>query len=234
MKLLLVHPSQQDASKLRHALMAHGHVVDVSLDADHAEALLGAGSYELTVLRDSPPDLLATQSIGLLARAAPGGPILVLGGASLAEERVRVLRAGADDYLPEPFALTELLARIEALRRRRGQTLCFEDRIAFADLELDLLRRHASRQGRSLALTAQEFVLLAVLARHAGTVLSRAQLREQLWCDGEDGDTNVVEVAIRRLRSKLDKSYRNKLLRTVRGAGYVLMETSEASEDAQV
>jgi DNA-binding response OmpR family regulator len=136
------------------------------------------------------------------------------------EDRVRGLEGGADDYLVKPFAFSELLARVQALLRRgRSQEPTL---LRLADLELDLARRRAQRGGRRLDLTAKEFNLLALLLRRQGQVLSRTTLAEQVWDMNFDSDTNVIDVAVRRLRSKLDDPYDTKLLHTVRGMGYVL------------
>ena len=140
------------------------------------------------------------------------------------EDRVKGLQAGADDYLVKPFALSELLARVQALLRRGAIPTAGQDLtvLRLADLELDLVRRKASRAGQRLDLTAKEFTLLTLLLRRHGQVLSRTALAEQVWDMNFDSNTNVVEVAVRRLRSKLDDPFAKKLLHTVRGMGYVL------------
>ncbi len=223
MKLLLVDADARPAQRLRQALAAHGHVVDTCPDGDEAGHLLLQARYALVLLRDGPPGPSAQHTLQALQRLQDrGGAQVLVVGAAGADERARVLRAGADDYLREPFELAEALARIQALCRRRGRWLSLDQHIAFADLEMDFVRRHAARQGRPLALTAQEFALLAVLARNLRTVLSRAELREHLWPHDFDSDSNVVDVAVRRLRAKLDRNFETPLLHTVRGAGYVL------------
>jgi two-component system, OmpR family, copper resistance phosphate regulon response regulator CusR len=150
-------------------------------------------------------------------------PVIMLTAADSVEDRVRGLRAGADDYLVKPFVFTELLARIQAVLRRGAAGAHHEpDRMVLGDLELDTIRRRAFRAGTRLDLTAQEYTLLSVLLRHRGEVMSRTVLTELVWDMNFDGDSNVVEVAIRRLRSKLDEPFPSKLLHTVRGMGYVL------------
>jgi DNA-binding response OmpR family regulator len=147
-------------------------------------------------------------------------PILMLTARDAVEDRVRGLEGGADDYLVKPFAFSELLARVHALLRRgRSQEPTL---LRLADLELDLARRRAQRGGQRLDLTAKEFSLLALLLRRQGQVLSRTTLAEQVWDMNFDSDTNVIDVAVRRLRGKLDDPYATKLLHTVRGMGYVL------------
>src|SRR3546814_1105355 len=141
------------------------------------------------------------------------------------EDRVRGLENGADDYLVKPFAFSELLARIQALLRRgRGQESTL---LKLGDLELDLARRKAHRAGMRLDLTAKEFTLLALLLRRQGQVLSRTMLAEQVWDMNFDSDTNAIEVAVRRLRAKIDDPFDRRLLHTVRGMGYVLEERGE-------
>ena len=154
-------------------------------------------------------------------------PVLMLTARAEVEDRVRGLQAGADDYLVKPFAFSELVARIQALLRRASATPVAEATVLkLADLELDLLRRKAHRAGQRLDLTAKEFSLLTLLLRRQGQVLSRTELAEQVWDMNFDSGTNVVEVAVRRLRTKLDRPFEAPLLHTVRGMGYVL-ETRE-------
>jgi two-component system copper resistance phosphate regulon response regulator CusR len=142
------------------------------------------------------------------------------------EDRVRGLQDGADDYLVKPFAFSELLARVGALLRRGAATSVTTTQMRLADLELDLASRKAHRDGTRLDLTAKEFTLLTLLLRRRGQILSRTTLAEQVWDMNFDSDTNVVEVAVRRLRAKLDDPFPSKLLHTVRGMGYVLEDRS--------
>jgi two-component system copper resistance phosphate regulon response regulator CusR len=142
------------------------------------------------------------------------------------EDRVRGLQDGADDYLVKPFAFSELLARVGALLRRGAAVSVATTQMRLADLELDLASRKAHRDGKRLDLTAKEFTLLTLLLRRRGQILSRTTLAEQVWDMNFDSDTNVVEVAVRRLRAKLDDPFPSKLLHTVRGMGYVLEDRS--------
>ncbi len=156
-------------------------------------------------------------------------PVLMLTARDGVDDRVKGLTAGADDYLGKPFSFSELLARVQALLRRGavGGDASYQNSLRLADVELDMARRKATREGRRLDLTPKEFNLLALLMRRRGEVLSRTVLAEQVWDINFNSDTNVVEVAIRRLRSKLDEPLSTKLLHTVRGMGYVLEERSE-------
>jgi two-component system, OmpR family, copper resistance phosphate regulon response regulator CusR len=155
--------------------------------------------------------------------------VLMLTARDKVEDRVRGLEGGADDYLVKPFAFSELLARVGALLRRGSTSTAPQQatELKLADLELDLIARRASRAGHRLDLTAKEFNLLALLLRRRGQILSRTTLAEQVWDMNFDSDTNVVEVAVRRLRGKLDDPFPSKLLHTVRGMGYVLEERDE-------
>ena len=221
MKLLVIDFDDSRALKIRRALNTQSHVVDHCSDQVTGLHLATENAYDLLILRDQSPRLQAAKLLWNL-RDQFRSPIFVLGDCEDAEERAHLLRLGADDYLVEPFAMSELLARVHALCRRQSATDSLADKVKVSDLELDLIRRQAFRQGRLLSLTAQEFKLLALLARRSGVVLDRAQLREQIWEDAFEGDSNVVDVAIRRLRSKLDRPFEVNLLHTVRGAGYVL------------
>jgi two-component system copper resistance phosphate regulon response regulator CusR len=153
-------------------------------------------------------------------------PVLMLTARDRVEDRVQGLQAGADDYLVKPFAFSELLARVAALLRRGPAAVAeaANTRMAVCDLEMDLISRKAWRAGQRLDLTAKEFSLLALLARRKGQILSRTTIAEQVWDMNFDGGTNVVEVAVRRLRSKMDDPFKPKLLHNVRGMGYVLEE----------
>ena len=160
-------------------------------------------------------------------RAAKQTPVLMLSARGSVDERVKGLRLGADDYLPKPFSLIELVARIQALVRRRATDGADITQLQIHDLHLDLLARRVFRAGTRLELTAKEFSLLSLLARHQGEILSKMMIAEQIWDMNFDSDANVVEVAIKRLRAKVDAPFDIKLLHTVRGMGYVLEVRSE-------
>lgn len=219
MRLLVVEDEPKLAQYLRQGLSEHGYVVDVAPDGIAGRHLAAQGRYDLVLLDVMLPGMDGFALLQAL-RETQDMPVLMLTARDKVEDRVKGLQTGADDYLVKPFAFSELLARIQALLRRgRPQELTV---LRLGDLELDLARRKALRAGRRLDLTAKEFTLLALLMRRQGEVLSRTTLAEQVWDMNFDSNTNVVEVAIRRLRAKLDDPFPVKLLHTVRGMGYVL------------
>jgi two-component system, OmpR family, copper resistance phosphate regulon response regulator CusR len=222
MRILVVEDDPKLADYLHKALSESGYVVDVAADGVQGRHLACAGDYALLLLDIMLPGV---DGFGVLAalRERHRTPVLMLTARERIEDRVRGLEAGADDYLVKPFALPELLARVAALLRRGAQvTHSQSTRLSVADLELDLISRKASRAGERLQLTAKEFTLLTLMMRRQGQILSRSQLAAQVWDMHFDSDTNVVEVAVRRLRAKIDDPFRGKLLHNVRGMGYVL------------
>ena len=224
MKILLVEDESKLAQYLSEGLREEGFVLDVvgnGLDGLH---LALEGAYDAIVLDRMLPGLDGLAVLTAL-RSKKSTPVLMLTAMGRVEDRVTGLQAGADDYLLKPFAFSELVARLQALVRRTlpaAQNGADNMKLQLADLELDLLRRKAWRAGQSLDLTAQEFTLLVLFLRKAGCVLSRTELAAQVWDMHFDSETNVVEVAVRRLRSKLDAPFAQPLLHTVRGMGYVL------------
>lgn len=219
MRILVIEDERKLAHYLQKGLREHNYVVDVSLDGTDGRHAALENNYDLIVLDVM---LSGIDGFGILSdlRRVKDTPVLMLTARDKVEDRVRGLEGGADDYLVKPFAFSELLARIQALLRRgRGQESTL---LRLDDLELDLARRKAHRAGVRLDLTAKEFSLLALMLRRQGEVLSRTMLAEQVWDMNFDGDTNVIEVAVRRLRAKIDDPFERKLLHTVRGMGYVL------------
>jgi two-component system copper resistance phosphate regulon response regulator CusR len=219
MRILVIEDERKLADYLQKGLSQQNYVVDIARDGQDGRHAALEGNYDLVVLDVMLPGI---DGFGILAdlRQRKDTPVLMLTARDKVEDRVRGLEGGADDYLVKPFAFSELLARIHALLRRgrvQESTL-----LTLGDLELDLARRKASRAGTRLDLTAKEFTLLALMLRRRGEVLSRTMLAEQVWDMNFDGDTNVIEVAVRRLRAKIDDSFETKLLHTVRGMGYVL------------
>jgi two-component system copper resistance phosphate regulon response regulator CusR len=231
MRILVVEDDPKLADYLHRALGENGYVVDVARDGIDGRRLALDGDYALVVLDIMLPGV---DGFGVLKalRERRRTPVLMLTARERVEDRVRGLEAGADDYLVKPFAFSELLARVGALLRR-GTTAAAPAStptvLTLADLELDLVSRKAVRGGQRLHLTAKEFALLTLLMRRQGQILSRSMLAEQVWDMNFDSDTNVVEVAVRRLRAKIDDPFRGKLLHNVRGMGYVLEQ--RAGED---
>ncbi|MGC4366550.1 heavy metal response regulator transcription factor [Hydrogenophaga sp. R2] len=226
MRILVVEDESKLADYVSRGLSEAGYTVDIARDGIEGRYLGTAGDYQLVILDIMLPGV---DGFGVLAalREKRQTPVLMLTARDRVEDRVQGLEAGADDYLVKPFAFSELLARVGALLRRGPQHAeTAATRLALADLEIDLISRKAWRAGQRLDLTAKEFALLALLVRRKGQILSRTTLAEQVWDMNFDSDTNVVEVAVRRLRSKMDDPFRPKLLHNVRGMGYVLEERS--------
>jgi two-component system copper resistance phosphate regulon response regulator CusR len=206
---------------LKQGLMEAGFVVDLARDGIDGLHLGEIGEYDLAILDVMLPGIDGWQVMRGLRRHKVEIPVLFLTARDQVEDRVKGLELGADDYRVKPFAFSELLARVRSLLRRGSRNMESELMRA-ADLELDLLRRRVTRAGRRIDLTAKEFALLELLLRRRGEVLPRSLIASQVWDMNFDSDTNVIEVAMRRLRAKVDDDFEPKLLRTVRGMGYVL------------
>jgi two-component system, OmpR family, copper resistance phosphate regulon response regulator CusR len=219
-KILIVEDEAKTGDYLRKGLGEAGFVVDLAHDGVDGLHLVQTGDYDLVVLDVMLPGLDGWAVLRTLRREGHEMPVLFLTARDQVEDRVRGLELGADDYLVKPFAFSELLARVRTLLRR-GKTKEPEV-FGVADLELDLLRRRVTRAGVRIDLTAKEFALLELLLRRQGEVLPRSLIASQVWDMNFDSDTNVIEVAVRRLRAKVDDPFEPKLIRTVRGMGYVL------------
>jgi two-component system copper resistance phosphate regulon response regulator CusR len=220
LKLLVVEDEAKAASYLKKGLSEQGFVIDVASTGEDALHQVKQGHYDLLILDIMLPGRDGWSILGELRQAGNQTPVLVLSARDAVPDRVKGLDLGADDYLVKPFAFSELVARIRTVLRR-GPTRAPEV-LRIADLEIDLARQRAARNGRRLDLTPKEFSLLSLLARRAGQVVTRTEISEQVWDMNFDSDTNVVDVHVRRLRAKLDDPFPLKLIRTVRGAGYVL------------
>ncbi|MFO1505081.1 MAG: heavy metal response regulator transcription factor [Steroidobacteraceae bacterium] len=220
MRLLVVEDESKAAEFLRKGLSEAGFVVDVAADGIEGLFLAGTFEYELVVLDAMLPGKDGWQVLRELRRLGRQMPVLFLTARSDVMDRVRGLDLGADDYLVKPYAFTELLARIRALLRRRGEQS--PEVLTVADLRVDLHGLRADRDGVRLDLAPKEFALLSLLVRRHGEVLSRRVISEQVWDINFDSDSNVVDVAVRRLRRKVDDPFPVKLIHTVRGMGYVL------------
>lgn len=221
MKILVVEDEPKTGGYLKQGLLEAGFVVDLAgngLDGIH---LALSDAYDLVVLDVMLPGVDGWQVLQGIRRAGKEMPVLFLTARDSVEDRVKGLELGADDYLVKPFAFSELLARIRTLLRR-GSRAKEPEFLRAADLELDLLRRRVSRSGKRIDLTAKEFSLLELFLRRQGEVLPRSLIASQVWDMNFDSDTNVIEVAIKRLRLKIDEGFEPKLIRTVRGMGYVL------------
>ncbi|MBO0988902.1 heavy metal response regulator transcription factor [Delftia sp. SD083] len=224
MKVLVIEDEIKLADYPRKGLTEEGFVVDVAHDGIDGLHLATELAYDLIVLDGMLPGIDGLAVLAAL-RQSRQTPVLMLTARGQVEDRVRGLQGGADDYLVKPFAFSELVARMHVLLRRSVGTAhpaAEATMLRMADLELDLIRRRATRAGQRLDLTAKEFNLLSLLLRRQGEVLSRTELASQVWDMNFDSETNVVEVAVRRLRLKLDQPFAQPLLHTVRGMGYVL------------
>ena len=220
MKILVIEDEAKTAKFLKKGLGEAGYVVDVAADGLDGLHLAVEVDFDLIVLDVMLPALDGWKVLKQLREAGRKTLVLMLTARDTVQERVRGFELGADDYLVKPFAFSELLARVRSLLRR--STPRPQETIRMADLEIDLMRHRATRAGQRLDLTSKEFVLLTLLARRAGEVLSRTLIAEAVWDMNFDSDTNVVDVNVRRLRSKVDDPFPVKLIQTVRGAGYVL------------
>jgi len=220
MKILIVEDEQKTGDYLKQGLCEAGFVADLARDGADGLHLALTDDYDLVVLDVMLPRLDGWQVLREIRQKGKHLPVLFLTARDQVEDRVKGLEFGADDYLVKPFAFSELLARVRALLRR-GRTN-EPELFQIADLELDLLRRRVTRSGKRIDLTAKEFALLELLLRRQGEVLPRSLIASQVWDMNFDSDTNVIEVAVRRLRAKIDDEFEPKLIRTVRGMGYVL------------
>ncbi|RME93277.1 MAG: response regulator [Verrucomicrobia bacterium] len=220
MRVLIVEDEPKAATYLRKGLTENGYVVDVADTGEDGLHLARTGGYDLIILDVMLPGLDGWEVLRRLRAEGNETPVLCLSARGEVEDRVRGLELGADDYLAKPFAFSELLARMRSILRRGP--VWHPEVLRVADLEVDLVRHRASRAGKRLDLTPKEFALLSLLMRRRGEVLSRTVIAEQVWDLHFDSDTNVVDVAIRRLRRKVDDEFPVKLIRTVRGLGYVL------------
>jgi two-component system OmpR family response regulator len=222
MKLLLIEDDRDAAGYLVKALAEAGYQVDHAADGREGLFLATERGYDVIVADRMLPHLDGLTIIEVLRKQGNRTPVLILSALGSVDQRVEGLRAGGDDYLTKPFALSELLARIEALLRRGQVAPGPETRLKVADLEMDLLSRTVTRAGRRVELTAREFQLLEFLLRRAGQVVTRTMLLEGVWDLHFDPQTNVIDVHMSRLRQAIDKGHDRPLLHTVRGAGYTV------------
>ena len=223
MKILIVEDQLKTGHYLRQGLSEAGFNTELAADGSAGQHLALTGDYALLILDVMLPGRNGWQILQAVRSAGLETPVLFLTARDSVEDRVKGLELGADDYLVKPFAFSELLARVRSLLRR-GSSNAQETHLQLADLRLDLLRRRVERSGKRIDLTAKEFALLELLLRRQGEVLPKSLIASQVWDMNFDSDTNVIEVAIRRLRLKIDDDFAEKLIHTVRGMGYVLEE----------
>ena len=221
MRVLIVEDERKTAEYLYQGLSEQGCTVDLAYDGIDGQHMAVHFDFDVIVLDAMLPGIDGFEVLRSL-RAVKGTPVIMLTARDGVEDRVRGLRDGADDYLVKPFSFIELLARLQALTRRgRAQEPTL---LRVGDLQVDLISRKAQRAGQRIDLTAKEFALLALLARRQGEILSKTAIAELVWDMNFDSHTNVVEVAIKRLRAKIDAPFAQPLLHTIRGMGYVLEE----------
>jgi two-component system, OmpR family, copper resistance phosphate regulon response regulator CusR len=225
MKVLIVEDEPKTGEYLKQGLSEAGYVTDLARNGLDGLEMARGQHYDLLILDVMLPGLDGWQVLEGLRRAGMETPVLFLTARDQVEDRVKGLELGADDYLVKPFAFAELLARVRTLLRR-GRTNLEPTLLRSADLELDLLRRRVVRGGRRIELTAKEFALLELFLRRKGEVLPRSLIASQVWDMNFDSDTNVIDVAVRRLRAKVDDGYELKLIHTLRGMGYVLEDSA--------
>jgi two-component system OmpR family response regulator len=221
MKILVIEDDRDAADYLQKAFTEAGHVAHVAGDGDTGFALAESGGYDVMVVDRMLPRRDGLSLIAALRSQGKATPALILSALGEVDDRVTGLRAGGDDYLAKPYAFSELLARVEALSRRGGAREA-ETVYRVGDLELDRLSREVRRAGRDITLQPREFRLLEYLMRHAGQVVTRTMLLENVWDYHFDPQTNVIDVHVSRLRGKIEKGFDKPLLHTVRGAGYML------------
>jgi two-component system, OmpR family, response regulator len=223
MRLLIIEDDRDAAEYLAKAFREVGHVADLAMDGEEGLAMAQAAAYDVLIVDRMLPKREGLSVIAALRGEGNETPVLILSALGQVDDRVKGLRAGGDDYLAKPYAFSELLARVEVLSRRRGGR-AEETVYKVADLELDRLSHRVSRGGEEIVLQPREFRLLEYLMKHAGQVVTRTMLLENVWDYHFDPQTNVIDVHISRLRAKIDKGFAQPLLHTVRGAGYIVRD----------
>ena len=226
MKLLIVEDDPEAAAYLVKAFRESGHVADHAADGLDGYALAREGDYDVLVIDRMLPKLDGLSLIHGLREQKLETPVLILSALGQVDDRVKGLRAGGDDYLAKPYAFSELLARVEVLARRRRAGPAVETSYRVGDLELDRLSHSVRRAGKEIDLQPREFRLLEFLMKHAGQVVTRTMLLENVWDYHFDPQTNVIDVHLSRLRGKIDKGFDRPLIHTVRGAGYMVRDSA--------
>ena len=223
MRLLVVEDDRDAADYLVKAFREVGHIADAATDGEDGLAMATDGQYDVLIIDRMLPKLDGLALIGTLRTKGNETPVLILSALGQVDDRVKGLRAGGDDYLPKPYSFSELLARVEVLSRRRGGR-GEETVLRVGDLSLDRMSREVRRGEEEITLQPREFRLLEYLMKHAGQVVTRTMLLENVWDYHFDPQTNVIDVHISRLRSKIDKGFSQPLLHTIRGAGYMIRD----------
>jgi two-component system OmpR family response regulator len=221
MRILVVEDDREAASWLVKGLGESGHVADLAIDGEQGLALALEGVHDVAVIDRMLPKLDGLSIVRKMRDEGVKTPVLILSALTDVDERVKGLRAGGDDYLGKPYAFSELLARIEGLKRRAGEEPQ-QTRLRAGGIEIDLLTRSVTRDGKPILLQPREFKLLEYLVRNAGHIVTRTMLLENVWDYHFDPQTNVIDVHVSRLRSKIDKGFDEPVLQTVRGAGYMI------------
>ncbi|MEZ5907567.1 MAG: response regulator transcription factor [Hyphomicrobiaceae bacterium] len=226
MRVLLIEDDSEAALFLQQSLRENGHVADIAGDGEYGLAMARDTNYDVLIVDRMLPKLDGLSVVQTLRIEKCTTPVLILSALGDVDDRVKGLRSGGDDYLTKPYAYSELLARIEALARRSAPDEV-ATRYAVGDLVLDRLSHKVTRAGEAILLQPREFRLLEYLMRHAGQVVTRTMLLEHVWDYHFDPQTNVIDVHISRLRSKIDRPFDKPLLQTVRGAGYMIRDGAE-------
>jgi two-component system OmpR family response regulator len=221
MRILIIEDDREAADAMARGLREHEHEVETAADGELGLEAARKGGFDVLVVDRMMPKMDGVQVVSALRREGDATPVLFLSALGEVDDRVAGLKAGGDDYLVKPYAFPELIARVEALSRRR-ETGSVSTTIKVGDLEMDLLGRTVHRAGQEIDLQPREFQLLEFLMRHAGQSVTRTMLLEKVWEYHFDPQTNVIDVHISRLRSKIDKGFPRQMLQTVRGAGYRL------------
>ncbi|CAD5300254.1 DNA-binding response regulator in two-component regulatory system with CusS [Bosea sp. 62] len=226
MRLLIVEDDAEAAAYLVKAFREAGHVADHAPDGLEGYAMAQGGGYDVLVVDRMLPRMDGLSVIRSLREQGETTPVLILSALAQVDDRVKGLRAGGDDYLPKPYAFSELLARVEVLSRRRGAPASEPTTYRVGDLLLDRLAHRVTRAGEEIVLQPREFRLLEYLMKHAGQVVTRTMLLENVWDYHFDPQTNVIDVHVSRLRAKVDKGFEHPMIHTIRGAGYMVRDTA--------
>lgn len=226
MRLLIVEDDAEAAAYLVKAFREAGHVADHAPDGLEGYAMAQGGGYDVLVVDRMLPRMDGLSVIRSLREQGETVPALILSALAQVDDRVKGLRAGGDDYLPKPYAFSELLARVEVLSRRRGAPASEPTSYRVGDLLLDRLAHRVTRAGEEIVLQPREFRLLEYLMKHAGQVVTRTMLLENVWDYHFDPQTNVIDVHVSRLRSKVDRGFEHPMIHTIRGAGYMVRDTA--------